>query len=161
MTDLFVSYKSEDRARVAPLVAALEADGVGIWWDAHIGGGSEWRDQIESELNAARCVLVVWSERSTGQGGSFVRDEATRSLRRGVYLPVRIDPVEPPLGFGETQALSLIGWKGDRSDPHYQALLAAVQAVIAGKPRPIPPAYQPPRRGLDRRLVLGLSLIHI
>lgn len=154
MTDLFVSYKSEDRARIAPLVAALEADGVGVWWDAHIGGGTEWRDKIETELNAARCVLVVWSERSTGREGSFVRDEATRSLRRGAYLPVRIDPVEPPLGFGETQALSLIGWKGDRSDPQYVALLAAVQAVIAGKPRPIPPAYQP-KRGVDRRLVIG------
>ncbi|MDP1026854.1 TIR domain-containing protein [Sphingomonas sp. KR1UV-12] len=150
-----MSYKSEDRARVAPLVAALEADGVGVWWDAHIGGGSEWRDSIESELNAAACVVVVWSERSTGREGSFVRDEATRSLRRGAYLPVRIDPVEPPLGFGETQALSLIGWKGDRTDPQYVALLAAVQAVIAGKPRPTPPAYQQPKRGLDRRLVIG------
>lgn len=154
MTDLFVSYKSEDRARIAPLVAALESDGVAVWWDAHIGGGTAWRETIESELNAARCVLVVWSQQSTGPGGSFVRDEATRAQRRGAYLPVRIDPVEPPLGFGETQALSLIGWKGDRSDPHYQALLAAVQAVIAGKPRPIPPAYQP-KRGIDRRLVIG------
>jgi TolB-like protein/Tfp pilus assembly protein PilF len=154
MTDLFVSYKSDDRVRVAPLVAALEADGVGVWWDAHIGGGSEWRDTIESELNAARCVLVVWSQRSTGPGGSFVRDEATRALRRGTYLPVRIDPVEPPLGFGETQALSLIGWKGDRTDPRYLALLAAAQAVIAGKPRPIPAAYEP-KRGVDRRLMLG------
>ncbi len=154
MTDLFVSYKSEDRARVAPLVAALEADGVGVWWDAHIGGGTEWRETIENELNAARCVLVVWSERSTGPGGSFVRDEATRSLRRGAYLPVRIDPVEPPLGFGETQALSLIGWKGDRADPQYMAVLAAVQVVTAGQPRPIPPAYQP-KRGIDRRLVIG------
>jgi hypothetical protein len=31
VTEVFVSYKSEDRARVAPLVAALEADGVGVW----------------------------------------------------------------------------------------------------------------------------------
>ena len=149
-----MSYKSEDRARVTPLVAALEADGVGVWWDAHIGGGTEWRDTIESELNAARCVLVVWSQRSIGPGGSFVRDEATRALRRGVYLPVRIDPVEPPLGFGETQALSLIGWKGDRTDPRYLGLLAAVQAVIAGKPRSIPAAYER-KRGVDRRLMLG------
>lgn len=133
--------------------AELEADGVGVWWDAHIGGGTEWRDTIESELNAARCVIVVWSQRSTGPGGSFVRDEATRSLRRGAYLSVRIDPVEPPLGFGETQALSLIGWKGDRSDSQYVALLAAVRAVIAGAPRPIPAAYQP-KRGVDRRLVI-------
>ena len=53
-----MSYKSEDWPRVAPMVAALEADGVSVWWDAHIGGGSKWRESIESELNAARCVLV-------------------------------------------------------------------------------------------------------
>jgi TolB-like protein/tetratricopeptide (TPR) repeat protein len=154
VTDLFVSYKSEDRSRVAPLIAALEADGIGIWWDAHIGGGSAWRETIESELNAARCVLVVWSQRSTGPDGSFVRDEATRALRRGAYLPVRIDPVEPPLGFGETQALPLIGWKGNRSDPRYQAVLTAVQAVMTGKARPLPPGYQR-KRGVDRRLMIG------
>jgi serine/threonine-protein kinase len=155
VTEVFVSYKSEDRARIAPLVAALEADGVGVWWDARIGGGSSWRQTIEDELTAARCVVVVWSERSVGREGSFVADEATRAQRRGAYLPVRIDPVEPPLGFGETQALSLIEWKGERTDPNYQALLTAVQAVIAGKPRPIPPAYQPTKRGVDRRLVIG------
>ncbi len=154
MADLFVSYKSEDRARVAPLVAALETDGISIWWDAHIGGGSSWRQTIEENLNAARCVIVVWSERSVGREGSFVADEATRAQRRGAYLPVRIDPVEPPLGFGETQALSLLGWKGDRNDPAYQGLLAAVKAVLSGESRPIPPAYTP-KRGIDRRLVIG------
>ena len=154
MADLFVSYKSEDRTRVAPLVKALESDGFGVWWDAHIGGGSAWRETIENELNAARCVLVVWSTRSTGPEGSFVRDEATRALRRGTYLPVRIDLVEPPLGFGETQALSLIGWKGDRDDPQYIALLVAARAIISGKPRPIPLAYRP-KQGIDRRLLIA------
>jgi len=154
MAELFVSYKSEDRSRVAPLVEALELDGVGIWWDAHIGGGAAWRETIESELNAAHCVLVVWSQRSIGPDGAFVRDEATRAQRRGVYLPVRIDSVDPPLGFGETQALPLMGWKGDRADPRYVALLAAVRAIIAGKPRPTPPPFQA-KRGVDRRLVLA------
>ena len=39
-TDVFVSYKAEDRARLRPLVAALEAEGFTVWWDTHIGGGS-------------------------------------------------------------------------------------------------------------------------
>ncbi|KQM85662.1 hypothetical protein ASE70_17670 [Sphingomonas sp. Leaf22] len=154
VTDLFVSYKSKDRPRVAPLVAALEADGICVWWDAHIGGGTEWRETIGRELAAARCVLVVWSNRSTGPEGSFVRDEATRALRRGAYMPVCIDPVEPPLGFGETQALPLIGWKGNSNDPRYLAVLAAVQAVLAGRERPAPPV-QMPKRGIDRRLLIG------
>src|SRR5688572_4196817 len=114
MADVFISYKAEDRRRVQPLVAALEADGLSVWWDARIGSGTGWRESIQEHLDQARCVLVIWSKRSVGRQGSFVHDEATRAQRRGIYLPVRIDRVEPPLGFGEIQARSLTGWKGDR-----------------------------------------------
>ena len=57
--------------------------------------------------------------------GEFVQDEATRAQHRHVYVPVLIDKVHLPLGFGEMQALPLVGWKGDRADPRYQAVLAA------------------------------------
>ena len=40
MTDVFVSYKAEDRRRVRPLVEALKADGYSVWWDEQIGGGA-------------------------------------------------------------------------------------------------------------------------
>ena len=136
MSEVFVSYKAEDRARVAPLVDALTAEGHSVWWDAHIGGGEEWRDEIAGHLDAAGCVIVVWSKRSIGKEGRFVRDEATRALRRGTYLPIRIDKVEPPLGFGETQALPLLGWKGNRRHPHYAAIAAAVNAMLGKEPAP-------------------------
>jgi serine/threonine-protein kinase len=130
MTDVFVSYKAEDRRRVEPLVRALESDGVSVWWDAHIGGGDEWRQTILRELERAKCVIVVWSKRSVGPDGNFVRDEAARALKRKTYLPVRIDKVDPPLGFGEMQALELAGWKGDDTDPRFRALLEAVRNRI-------------------------------
>jgi TolB-like protein/tetratricopeptide (TPR) repeat protein len=130
MSDVFISYKAEDRARVRPLVEALEAEGLSVWWDAHIGGGDEWRETIARHLDDARCVIVVWSKRSVGPEGHFVRDEATRALRRHAYLPVRIDKVDPPLGFGETQALPLHGWKGNRSDPRYIAVANGVRSII-------------------------------
>ena len=134
MADLFVSYKTEDRARVKPLVDALRAQGYSIWWDEHIGAGDQWRDEILRHLEAARVVIVVWSKHSIGPQGSFVRDEATRALRRGTYVPVRIDEVEPPLGFGETQAINLQGWSKGRSNPKYQSLLAAITARIGAAP---------------------------
>jgi serine/threonine-protein kinase len=134
--DIFVSYKAEDRARIKPLVDALEADGFSVWWDAHIGGGSNWRRDIQEHLDAAKCVIVAWTKRSVGPEGEFVRDEAGRAKRRGTYLPVLIDPVEPPLGFGELQALSLKGWKGDRSDSRYLAVVAAVGNRVGGEGSP-------------------------
>jgi TolB-like protein len=133
MSDVFVSYKAEDRARVAPLVQALEAEGLSVWWDPQIAAGSEWRHDIQEELDRARCVIVVWSRKSVGPEGRFVRDEANRAQRRGTYLPVRLDDVEPPLGFGELHAISLHGWKGKRTDGRYRKLLEAIRAVMAGK----------------------------
>src|SRR5258708_39161119 len=119
MSDVFISYKAEDRRRVQPLVEALQSEELSVWWDEHIGAGDAWRETIEHQLDDARSVIVHWSKRSVGPAGKFVRDEASRAQRRSTYVPVLIDPVEPPLGFAEGQATSLRGRHVDRSAPHY------------------------------------------
>ena len=154
MSDVFVSYKAEDKRRVKPLVEALEADSYSVWWDEQISGGTAWRHVIETELNAAKCVLVVWSQRSVGEDGTFVQDEACRAQERHVYVPVTIDKVHLPLGFGETQAFSLSGWHGDRTDPHYQAVLGAVSR-LTGQGAVAAPARRKLSHRLDRRTVLA------
>ena len=152
MSDVFVSYKAEDRRRVKPLVEALEADGFSVWWDEQIGGGASWRHEIETHLSAASCVVVVWSKRSVGPEGTFVHDEATRAQQRQVYVPVTIDKVHLPLGFGETQALSLTGWHGSRSDGRYQSVLGAVRRVI-GDPTEVGEASV--QKPVNRRAILA------
>jgi len=132
MSDVFISYKAEDRRRIQTLVQALQADGYSVWWDQHIGTGDEWRQTIERQLDAAKCVIVVWSKRSVGPEGQFVRDEASRALQRRIYVPVTIDTVRVPLGFGENQATSLRGWRGNPSDPRYQAVLSAMRRIAGG-----------------------------
>jgi serine/threonine-protein kinase len=153
MSDVFVSYKAEDQRRVRPLIDALEAEGLSVWWDAEIGGGAAWRQSIEEELDAARCVIVVWSKRSAAPEGTFVHDEASRAMERRVYLPVKIDNVRPPLGFGERQALTLNRWQGKRDDPRYQAVLCAVRAIMEGKtPQTLVHSHGV---GFDRRAVVA------
>jgi serine/threonine-protein kinase len=157
MSDVFVSYKAEDRARVAPLVQALESEGLSVWWDTQIAAGSEWREDIQEHLDAARCVIVVWSKRSVGPEGRFVRDEASRAQRRGTYLPVRIDRVEPPLGFGELHAIPLQGWKGRKEDPRYLAVREAVRLVMAGETPQTAKAGKPVRLSRRSALISGAS----
>jgi TolB-like protein len=153
MSDVFISYKAEDRSRVEPLVDALEGEGLSVWWDARVGGGEAWRESIAEHLDGAQCVIVVWSKRSTGPEGRFVRDEASRAQRRGTYLPVTIDKVEPPLGFGEMQALPLAGWKGDGSDPRYRTVSSCVHSIL-GRTAPAAAAHRRPVR-IDRRAALA------
>lgn len=152
--DVFLSYKAEDRPRLAPLVDALEAEGFSVWWDTQIGGGAHWREDIQEHLDSAKCVIVAWSKRSVGHDGHFVRDEANRAQRRGVYVPVRLDPVDPPLGFGEVQAISLKGWHGDRSDPRFLALTDAVRECITGEHIAHHPGHRD-KTGISRRAVVG------
>lgn len=152
MNDVFVSYKRENEARVGRLVTALEGAGLSLWWDRGLPGGESWRQQIQTALDAAKCVIVVWTHESVGPAGDFVRDEAGQAKRRGVLVPVLLDRVSPPLGFGETQAIDLTHWKGKTRDPFFQDLIAAVTAKLEG--RPVPPAKGPMKR-LVRRFTLG------
>ena len=152
MNEVFVSYKREDEARVGRLVQALEGTGLSIWWDRGLAAGESWRAQIQSALDAAKCVIVVWTGESVGPAGDFVRDEAGQAKRRGLLVPVLLDRVDPPLGFGEVQAIDLINWKGNPRDPFFLDLRAAVTAKLEG--RAVPPSKGPMKR-LVRRLTLS------
>ena len=145
MSDVFVSYKREDRARVKPLVDALAAEGLSVWWDVGIEGGSAWRQSIQEALDAARCVVVVWSASSVGPGGEFVHDEAGIAKSWGIYQPVVIDDVTPPLGFGQVQALPLVGWRGRRVDHRFQDVVRAARRSWRA------PRARTRRRGRRRR----------
>jgi hypothetical protein len=146
MADVFVSYTREDQSRVAGIVDGLRQAGLSVSWDLDIPGGADWRRTLQEHLASAPCVIVLWSELSAGQPGTFVQDEAARAMKRGVLLPVRIDAVEEPLGFSHLQSMNLVGWAGDVDDPRFTGVVAAARAMIAGEPRPAPmPAPPIPR----------------
>ena len=152
MNEVFISYKREDEARVGRLVTALVGTGLSVWWDRGLAGGESWRVQIQTALDAAKCVIVIWTRESVGAASDFVREEAGQAKRRGVLVPVMLDKVAPPLGFGEIQAIDLTHWKGSPRDPFFLDLCAAVTAKLEG--RAVPPAKGPMKR-LMRRLTLS------
>jgi len=105
MADVFVSYASEDRDRVIPLVEAVQRRGWSAWWDRNIDAGTAFDREIERAIDDAKCVIVVWSKHSIES--DWVRNEATEGLERGVLVPVTIDAVRPPLAFRRVQTIDL------------------------------------------------------
>lgn len=153
MSQVFVSYKREDELRVGRIARALEAEGLDVWWDRGLPGGESWHTNIETKLEHARCVVVVWSANSSGHEGGYVREEARRGLSRNILVPVLIDPLQNlPLGFGEIQALDLTRWHGDRRDPYFVDLVNTIRAKLANAP--LPPPRGPTKR-IARRLMWG------
>ena len=64
MADIFVSYASDDRDRVRPLIERLESQGWTIWWDRDLVVGPSFDEKIEEAIDAASVVVVVWSNAS-------------------------------------------------------------------------------------------------
>ena len=140
MADIFISYARKDRARVKPLVAALEAEGFSVFWDLEIFVGEEWRKRLEDEIDKAKAVVTVWTE--TSVASSFVRAESADALGARKLLQVRLEDVRPPLPFAEFQAADLFDFFGDRAAAGFQALLAGVRRQVANAETPAEPARQ-------------------
>ena len=128
MADVFVSYARSDKARVAPLVAAIEAQGWSVWWDPEIDAGQQFDDQIEAELKAAKAVVVVWTP--TSVASRWVRGEAREAADRGTLVPVRFEGASLPMDVRAIHTTDLDAWADDAASAPFQALLRSLNAMI-------------------------------
>jgi hypothetical protein len=153
MADIFLSYAREDRVRAGIIARLLESGGWTVFWDATIKASAEWRSVLESELDKAGAVIVLWSRQSIAS--SWVTEEAERGRLR--LISVRIDDVPIPLGFGQLQAVDLVDWRGGRH-AEVDTLIAAVTGTLKAPP-PRPPAVPaPPPRKWYAAVAIALSL---
>jgi YD repeat-containing protein len=138
MTDVFISYASEDRTRAKKLAEALEAKGFSVWWDRNIIAGQAYDEVIERELETATSVVVLWSKHSVIS--EWVKNEAQVAVERGRLVPAVIDAVKPPLEFRRKQTVDLVGWDGDLGHPGLDTLHGGISAHIARESPTQPPS---------------------
>src|SRR5712671_3671555 len=120
MADICLIYARPNRKLVKRLADIL-GERHSVWWDGRIHSGN-YRVEIENELSQSKCVIPVWCRVSRTDGD--VLDEAQFAQRRGIsLLPIRIEDVDPPLGFGSLHTIDLIGWDGDSENFGVQQLL--------------------------------------
>jgi len=145
VVDVFVSYARLDYARVAPLVAALQAEGWSVWWDPEISPGEEFDALIADALENARSVIVVWTRNSVGS--RWVRGEARDASDRGVLVPVRFDQAKLPIDFRAVQTIDLDDWDENTDSESFQRIRRVLASKLGSSPEPgrARPAARPPR----------------
>jgi len=135
VADVFLSYKREDRGRAKVISDAIEKHGFSVFFDAEIDVGEAWNARIERELNAAKCVVVLWSNRSAPSlTGEWVHNEARKGKARQVLAPALIDTCEIPLEFSAVQAADLRDWRGDASETEWRRFIERVSECVGRDP---------------------------
>jgi len=157
MADVFVSYARKDKARVAPLVAALEAQGWSVWWDPAIDPGQQFDQLIAGELERARVVLVVWTPDSVES--RWVRGEAREGADRGILVPVQFGSARLPIDFRAFHTTDLDHPGDVTSSPQFQEVVRAIEALVDRPRRPV--AATPSPTGLDPKVASGPPRIAI
>ena len=141
MSDIFISYKKEDRPVVERFVTALLAAGKEVWWDNALTPNEAWDAMIERQIAAARVVIVLWSPRSIQS--DWVRSEAHYAQDHHKIVPVMIEPCSIPLAFMLRQAVDLTDGKFGPANPNWTKLLAWIDAVESGNIDAIPASAPP------------------
>ena len=128
MSDIFLSYKSEDKPKAQIIATALEQEGHSVWWDRVIPAGRSFDEVIREELESAKCVLVLWSKKSVLS--DWVKEEADKGKNRKILIPILVDEVEIPMGFGRIQSVRLVDWQGTLPNPDFDLLLKSVEEIL-------------------------------
>jgi hypothetical protein len=100
--DVVVSYSRRDSALAEPLIVYLRGQGINVWWDRELYSGEDLHDAIVAALDAAKAVIVIWSDAAAGS--MWVRDEARRAAKKSKLITAHVpgfDLEKIPLGFGE------------------------------------------------------------
>ena len=92
--DIFLSYRRADQELARALVEALEARGVGVWWDQKIDGGVDWRDAIVENLIASDMLVILFSDECNASKQLKKELALADDLDKDV-IPVLIEDTKP------------------------------------------------------------------
>jgi hypothetical protein len=92
--DIFVSYRRSDREVVAAIVRRLEQRGVGVWYDADIEGGADWRDKIVEALTNSDMLAIFFSE-ECNNSRQLKKELAVADNLGKPVVPILIEDTQP------------------------------------------------------------------
>jgi hypothetical protein len=131
MSDVFISYKREDMARVDTLTALLMDLDLSVWFDAGIEIGAEWERRIYDEIDRAQAMIVCWS--FAALSSHWVVREAQIGFDRNILVPVLLHPCALFAPFDTLQAADLTAWDGAPDHPEVQKALQRLGQLLGRK----------------------------
>lgn len=92
--DIFISYRRSDRELVASVVRRQEARGVGVWYDADIDSGADWRETIVEALTNSDMLAIFFSE-ECNSSRQLKKELAVADALAKPVVPILIENTQP------------------------------------------------------------------
>jgi hypothetical protein len=92
--NLFLSYTSDDREKLKPLLEGLHKLKYSVWFDQDLSGGQQWWDAILQRIRESDAVLLTVSPARAESDACGREIDYARLVGRPI-LPVMIDAVRP------------------------------------------------------------------
>jgi TIR domain len=159
MADVFLSYGRSTRPRVEQISGAMEASGYDLWWDKALNASDDYAMVIEKEIDAARCVVVAWSNQA--RQSLWVRAEANEALDQGKLVQISLDACRLPLPFTMLHFLDFRPWRGEREGSPWAEFDGRVGGMLRGEAFDDGAAGQPgpALQGFGKIALLGWAAI--
>ncbi|HET6400665.1 MAG TPA: TIR domain-containing protein [Candidatus Kapabacteria bacterium] len=94
MSDIFISYSSQDRAQAYQLIELLGSAGLSVWIDrSGIEAAASWSESIVDAIDACKAFIVMLSPASI-VSPNVVKEVSLASEKRKKILPLDLEPVE-------------------------------------------------------------------
>ena len=131
MTDVFISYKREERPRCVAIYNALVDLKLSVWFDGRIEPGTDFDREIEREVRGAASVLVLWSELAADS--DWIRAEARTGRQKERLVAIRLDDCLPPLEFASVQAIDLFDHRDFQASEGWRQVVGRIGRLV-GRP---------------------------
>ena len=149
MADVFLSYARSSLDDAMRVAECLQSQGFSVWFDQSLPAHRAYTDVIAEQLDAAKAVVVLWSEEAAHS--QWVRSEANRARETGRLVQARLDDARLPMPFDQIQCADLRHWHGDTDNAGCSTIVGSV-AALTGEERSIGSSV--PSSGSDRRKLL-------
>ncbi len=152
----FISYKSEDTARVGEITRRLNQMGVPMWYDYGIEKGELWENEINRNIKNSEAVIIFATKNLFAANDTWVRIEfdvaKMYGKKRYVVWLDDLDPYEHPedvhddlkIWYWNVARLQGIKVAGQNADQVAWSIVTEFRLIKGMAPQPPSPTYQQP-----------------
>jgi hypothetical protein len=151
MADVFLSYARSSLDDAMRIAECLQSQGFSVWFDQSLPAHRAYTDVIAEQLDAAKSVVVLWSEEAVHS--QWVRSEANRARETGRLVQARLDDARLPMPFDQIQCADLRHWHGQTDNAGCGSIVASIAALTGGEP--VQPAATAPPAATRRTMLIG------